>query len=315
MAAHIRAGGAAPRIIELPVYPPAVLIALAPFALLPAGVANAVFVALLLPLPGVALWLLGVRDLRCYSLMYLSAPLLLGTEIGTLSPLLLVGCALVWYLRDRAVTAGLIVAALVCAKLFLWPLVVWFVITRRWRAAAVASGVSAVGTLAGFVFVGGADLRAYPHMLSVLSSIEQTQGYSAVAGASQLGAPATLARGIAVALGVALLATAWRAARRGDESAAFGIVVCAALVLTPIVWLHYLVLLFVPIALRRRTLGWEWAVPLLLWLTPMQQTIDRPWGIAVGMFAVGLAVAICLRGGDGGGWNRTSDEPVMSGLL
>ena len=143
IAAHIRAGGAAPTIVELPVYPPTVMLVLAPLGLLPATVANAVFVALLVPLPALALRLVGVRDLRCYAIAYACAPVLLGIEIGTLSPILMVGLAAAWRWRDRAVTVALVVCGLICLKLFLWPMVIWLAATRRWRAAGLSLAATA----------------------------------------------------------------------------------------------------------------------------------------------------------------------------
>jgi hypothetical protein len=314
IAAHIRAGADAPRIVELPVYPPAVMLALTPFGLLPAGVANAVFVALLVPLPALALRLVGVRDLRCYAIAYACAPVLLGIEIGTLSPVLMVGLAAAWRWRDRVAAVSLIVCAVICMKLFLWPLVVWLAATRRWRAAGLSVIATAVVMVAGFAVVGFGELTVYPRMLSTLSSIEQSQGYSAVSAAMALGAGAGLARALAVIAGVALLAGAYRRGwSAGDDAGAFALVVCAALVLSPIVWLHYLALLLVPLAVCYRSLRWPWLLPLALWLTPAQQSIEHPWGIAV---AVVVVVIVALTTAmDGGGWDRTSDQPVMSGLL
>ncbi len=114
--------------------------------------------------------------------------------------------------------------------------------------------------------------------------------------------------GIALAAGV--VRRGWTA---GDDRGAFALAVCAALVLSPIVWLHYLALLLVPLGVCYRTLRWPWLVPLALWLTPAQQSVRHPWGIAVAVAVV--AVVAVTTAIDGGGWNRTSDQPVMSGLL
>ncbi len=314
IAAHVAAGGPAPRIVELPVYPPVVMLLLTPFGLLPAAVANALFVALLVPLPAFALWLVGVRDVRCYAVTYACAPVLLGIEIGTLSPLLMLGLAAAWRWRERAAVVAVIVCALICAKLFLWPMVIWLAATRRWRAAGLSLAFTAAATLAGWAVIGFADITRYPGMLSQLSAVEQAQGYSPIAAAMALGAGGGLARAIAVAAGVLVLALTWRRGRTaGGDPGAFALAVCAALVLSPIVWLHYLALLIVPIAIRYRTLSWPWLVPLALWLTPAQQSVEHPWGIAVA--AVVLVVIAVRTSADGGGWIRTSDQPVMSGLL
>src|SRR5581483_7342074 len=84
-----------------------------------------------------ALWLLGVRDWRCYGAAFLWPPVLSGVAIGTISPLLLLGVAACWRLRGRG---GLVAAAAltVAAKLFLLPLLVWLWVTGR-RAVAVAA--------------------------------------------------------------------------------------------------------------------------------------------------------------------------------
>lgn len=309
---HVQAGAPAPRTIELPVYPPVVMLLLAPLGLLSPDAANLVFVAALIPTPAVALWLLGVRDYRCYAVTYLCVPVIFGIQIGTLSPLLMLGLAALWRWRDRALVVGGVMCALICAKLFLWPMLVWLAATRRWRAGIYSIALTAAATLGGWAAIGFADMRIYPHMLSSLSSIEQSQGYSAVAAAEALGAGAGVARAAAVALGLILLGLTWQRAGR-DEVGAFTLAICASLVLSPIVWLHYLTLLMVPLALRYRTLSWPWLVPLALWLTPSQQSIDHPWGIAVaGLVVVVVVVKIVA---DGGGWIRTSDQPVMSGLL
>jgi hypothetical protein len=66
-------------------------------------------------------------------------------------------------------------------------------------------------------------------------------------------------------------------------------------VLSPIVWLHYLVLLFVPVAILRPKLSWPWLVPVLLWVTPYEQSFGTPARI-VAALAVATAMLIpCLR--------------------
>ena len=55
---------------------------------------------------------------------------------------------------------------------------------------------------------------------------------------------------LAIAAGVGLLGLAWRFAQRPDsERQVFCLALVAALSASPIVWDHYMVLLFVPIAL------------------------------------------------------------------
>jgi hypothetical protein len=54
------------------------------------------------------------------------------------------------------------------------------------------------------------------------------------------------------------------------------------LLLTPILWLNYLMLLFVPIAVASRRLNVLWALPLALWLSPFQEPMPQPlWRLVV----------------------------------
>ena len=83
---------------------------------------------------------------------------------------------------------------------------------------------------------------------------------------------------MALLLAGGLLIAAWRIARRPDgDRRAYGIAIIAALVGSPMVWPHYLALLFVPIALVSPTLSWLWLTPLLAY--PVAQTTGRPWVI------------------------------------
>jgi len=93
------------------------------------------------------------------------------------------------------------------------------------------------------------------------------------------------------------LIAAWRIARRPDgDRRAYGIVVIAALVASPMVWPHYLALLFVPIALVSPTLSWLLAHAAAR--IPVAQTTGRPWVIRStgdhrGSIGPALALARC----------------------
>jgi hypothetical protein len=66
------------------------------------------------------------------------------------------------------------------------------------------------------------------------------------------------------------------------------VAVLASLVATPLLWLHYLLLLFVPIALYRPRLSGLWFLPLLLWLTPTSNSHGTTWRIVLALIVVAV---------------------------
>jgi alpha-1,2-mannosyltransferase len=259
------------------VYPPIGAFLAAPFAALPAHTAD-VLVTLLaaLAVPAI-LAVLDVRDWRCCGAALLWMPTISAVHLGTVVVVLALGVALAWRWRDHAVRAGLVVGLVVALKLLLWPLVLWLLLTRRFKAAAVAACSSLVFLFAPWIPLRGAGLTAYPHRLSLLSSLEARRGFSPAALLAHLGVGWGLAEAVGYGLGVALLVLAYR--RRGSETAALALVCSAALLLTPILWPNYLLIMLVPLAVCRPRFGVVWLLPALLIGQPV---IDPAvWEIAV----------------------------------
>ena len=69
-------------------------------------------------------------------------------------------------------------------------------------------------------------------------------------------------------IGGALLVGCVLFARRDDDARSFTCAVAATLALSPIVWLHYLVALLVPMAILRPRFSLLWLLPVLLWVSP-----------------------------------------------
>src|SRR5207247_616954 len=162
-------------------YPP--LLAFLATPLHPFGVAVAATAAMLVLLAAiaVALWLLGVRDWRCYCLVPLYPMTRSAVGLGTVGPLLLLGTAIAWRWRDRVSAGSLGAGAAVALKLFLWPLVVWLAATRRLRAATAAVAVALVLALVPWAAIGFAGLTKYPSLLHRLSDEEAGASYSVYA--------------------------------------------------------------------------------------------------------------------------------------
>src|SRR5262249_18300230 len=158
--------------------------------------------------------------------------------------------------------AGLSLGVVVALKLFLWPIILWLAITRRFKAAAVAACSSVVVLLVPWIPLRGAGLLSYPHRLSVLSSLEAKRGFSPAALLGPCGVGWSTASMVGYALGVVLLVAAYR--RRHSEEAALALVCSGALLLTPILWPNYLLVMLVPLAVLRPRFGVIWLLPAVL---------------------------------------------------
>ena len=257
-------------------YPPVLAVLVAPLAVLPERVADifvpgVAFSLLLIVAVVGALLLFGVRDWRCYPVALLYPPTVETVEYGAVGPLLLLLVALLWYVRDRELLAGGTGALAIVLKGFLWPLALWLAMTRRIRAAALAVVGAAVLALASWAVVAFRGLADYPDLLRTLVDVEAENSYSALAVLRMLELPESVANVLVYLLGALLLLLAWRAARGTGspddrDRRSLILVLAAALVLTPILWLHYLVLLLAPIALARPRLSLLWLFPLVLTL-------------------------------------------------
>jgi len=243
------------------VYPAPAAWAMAPFGLLGFRSAAVLFVLLTTAAALLALRLLGVRDLRCYGAALLLMPVSTAVTTGTVSTLLLLAAALVWRFRDRTVAPAAALAGALLLKPLLWPLAVWLAATRRWRAAALAAGSAAAGTLLGYELLHLDPLTSYARLVRAATVAEGADSYSVYALLARAGAPAPLV--LAEAAAVPLLAVIWVAARR-DERRGFTAAIAATLVLAPILWVNAFVLLLVPIAFARPRLARAWALPVLL---------------------------------------------------
>jgi alpha-1,2-mannosyltransferase len=271
------------------VYPPSTAVFFSPFALLPLHVSQVAMFVLCLACTLGALRLLDVRDWRCYGLVAMSPTVVNSLALGAVTPFLLLGAAAAWRYRDRAATVGAVAAITGVTKLFLWPLGLWLLVTRRLRAALVCVAVGVVTLVAGWAVIGFAGARSYPHLLSVLTQVEQRVSYSPLAFFRFSAGTGSL---VSLALLLLLSAVVALSARGSDgDRRSFAVAVAGALVVTPLLWLHYLLLLVVPIALYRPRLSGLWFLPLALWLTPASHANGSAWRIALALAVIAVVVA------------------------
>jgi hypothetical protein len=249
-------------------YPPMLAVLVAPLHPLGLSAATLVWTLLSLAALALALWLLGLRDWRCYALAAAFPFTRSAIDLGTIAPLLVLALAAAWRWRDRVPAAGAAAAGLaITLKLFLWPLAVWLALTHRLRAAAGAVGFTVLFVIVPWAAIGFADIGGYPGLLHRLSSEEATSSYSVIALAVRAHLPETVGVFLSIAAALALLTAAvWAArdegrSRRERDVAALTLVLAAGLAASPIVWVHYFLLLLVPLALTRPRLSPLWFLP------------------------------------------------------
>jgi hypothetical protein len=163
--------------------------------------------------------------------------------------------------------AGLAVGVAVAAKLFAWPLIVWLLLTRRFRAAAWAVSSSIALVLAAWAVIGFEGLTDYPALLREIQDVYAVRSVSLASVAGAIGLSVSVAVAVSAIAGLLLLAlAAWLVRRVDGERRSFAVVVAACIVATPIVWPNYAALLFVPIAITWPRLAPAWFFGYVIWL-------------------------------------------------
>jgi hypothetical protein len=262
------------------VYPPLFILLLSPLVALPLQVAAWVWLGVLAASVAAALWIVGVRDWRCYVLAVSSPVVLQGLMLGNLTVFLVLLTALAWRYRHRALAAGVAVGTAVAAKLFVWPLLIWLVLTKRYQAAAWALGSAALLVLVPWAIVGFDGLLDYPALLRETQDVYAIRSDSVASVVAGLGASTTVAVVACWVAGLVLVALAiWLSRKEDSDRRVFTALVAAGIVASPIAWPNYASLLFVPIAIRWPRLAPAWFFGYAIWLAgllPRPVATDAP---------------------------------------
>lgn len=270
------------------VYPPVVAFAFAPLSLLPYAIAGVLYTAASIAAIFASLRMIEVSDWRCYAVLPFWMPVLQAVGLGTIAPFLAVALAVAWRYRDRQFVGTAALGLAIASKLFLWPIVFWLIATRRYRRALETMGVTAAAIVIPWAVLGFRDFAEYPHVLRLLVHTELPISFSTRALAGMLGfAPAALA--VQLACVVAVFALAGR--QEGDRRAFSAAILCA-LALSPLVWIHYYVVLIVPVGLAARRLAAIWLLPVLaFWM--YAENLSSVWPVLwVSLVVVGVAVLL-----------------------
>jgi uncharacterized membrane protein (UPF0136 family) len=289
-------------------YPALTAVGFVPFALMSRSAADGLITALDLSAILLALWVLRVRDWRLYGLALILWPVVQAWQSANLTLILALGMAWLWRRRDHPLAAGALVAVLISLKPFVWPLALWLLVTRRYRALAYASVCGLALNAVVWGIVGFSQIHAYTSLTSALNDIQDRRGYSIFSLVMHLGA----GRGLAYAVGLTAVATLAAAClvvgRRGNARAALTLCVAECLLATPVLWTHYFALLIVPLALYRPRLDSVWLAMLLFYACPGDS--PKLWQMAFALLITAVIVAWLLLVRDeptaapGVGWAR-----------
>lgn len=273
-------------------YPPLAAELTLPLSWLPFDLSAAIFSLGLALAAALALTALDVREPPIWAIWMLSAAVIGPVAAGNATLFVVLAVALTWRWRDRPAWAAAALTAGLVLKLFVWPVWLWLLFTRRYRAAVYTAGATVCLLVASWAVIGFRGLADYPTLLNNASEYLGTRGLLVYALTVKVASP-TLALLAGLAVAVVLLGAAFL--RRDDDRASITLALLAALYATPILWVHYLGLLVLPAALYG---GWVWmTIPLLAssWLTVAGA--PRPgWLIACFIAITGAVAARALTG-------------------
>ena len=282
------------------VYPPLLMLLVTPLTFLPWAVGATLWTVALCAGVAGALYVVGVRDLRCYAFAFLTNLVVTGLVFANATLLLVPLVALAWRWRDHWARAGACVGLVIASKLFLWPLLFWLLGTRRYRAFAAATATALAAVVLPWALIDFAGMSSYPDLLRVAEEVYAVHSYSVATMLSALGAQTELAARGALAVGVGLAAVAFYAGRRRADSVSLSIAVLAAILGSPIVWPFYYALVLVPLAIVRPRFSALWLLPSLFFFA---YRLPRPQ----------LSASALEPGGSA--WPVPSDVPLASWIF
>jgi len=306
-------------------YPPFAALVVLPMVLLPTGVVawlhalvNLVVLAVLsrwlvTPLARRHGWPLPFAWVAAVPVLFVLEPVRETIGFGQVN-LLLAALVLadVVGLRRGSRWAGVGIGLAAAVKLTPGLFILLLLLTRRWRAAAVAVGTAGGATLLAALVAPGTSWRFWTETLwqtDRVGRLDKTSNQSLLGGLARLADPGAPNRvlWLLLVVGVLVLALgrAVRAARAGDELVAITLTGLAACLVSPIAWSHHLVwiapalvvLVDVATGPGRRAGGLRW------WQDGRRRTAAGLAGLTVLVFAssaIWLARAGAAHHHDGG---------------
>lgn len=293
--------------------PPVWTVLISPLALMEAIDAYRLFVVLsVLVVLGYLAWTaeeVGLRPVWAVvgsGLLLLSSPLLSTLALGQVYPVLALGLVAtwIWDRRDRQWASGAALGLVVALKPSLAPVLLWPLVRRRWDTFSAACVAGLAASFVGFVVAGPAATLRYIGVLKEGSANPYWDNASIPAAAARFFTEHPYAQNLATlpwmvyvgyAIGVGVVVLTAVRIKDGGEAGLWALV-AASLLVSPIAWHNYLVLL-APGILLLLARGWTAAALLLLAL----QAVPAQWillwneqGTVAATFALTLYLYILL---------------------
>ena len=240
------------------------------------------------------LWLLGVRDWRCYVAAFLWVSVFNAVQTANVTLPLVLAAAVCWRWRERTWVTSVAAGLGIAAKVIAWPLTIWLAFTRRFRAAVGAVVVAMVVTFGLWATLGFSRLTSYPSSVDNVQSTFREQGYNFQALALDAGLPERAGVVVSFACLLLLLAGVAIYGRRGDDERSFACANVAMILATPLIWLHSFAFLLAPVALLRPRLSPIWLLPALLWFVSPGTGNGEPWQTVATMATAAVVALVVL---------------------
>jgi alpha-1,2-mannosyltransferase len=287
-------------------YPPTFAPMLVPFGLLSATSATWAWIALSIAAFLAGAWMLPVsRPVRWWTILLAgwSFPFVYAVKLGQVGPILFALFAVGWRWMDEPVRLGVSGALGAAIKLQPGLILVWALLTRRFRAVLVGGLTLVVLAIVATLLTGLPSWTDFLTLLRTVSDpITTDHNFTPGAVAYQLGLPAGAASSLQLVSTVAAVAALLVAIARTSPEASFLIAIVVSQLVSPILWDHYAVLLLLPVAyLLSSGRWWALVIPLvtawpLIGVTPAAAYPIAFWVTAIAVLWVG--------------WRRDTVEPT-----
>lgn len=230
------------------VYPPSAFVPVLWLGWLSFPAAAALWTTVSLSAAFMTLWVLEVRDWRCYLVWMLNAVTLSTALTGNATTAVVLLVAVMWRYKNEAPKAAGALGAAIAIKLFVAPLAVWLAFTRRYRAAVYTVLGSVLMIAAAWTAIGFDGLAGYLGLLNRNNQRFSEDGPFLQGLLQQCGLDDGATLAIGVVAGGILLGLAWFS--RADEVRSLAFAIVAVLVASPVAWVGYATVLVIPLAAR-----------------------------------------------------------------